>query len=129
MRERMTDFPCLQRTLTESRLWQAGVWALACMQAAWNDSRAAGRVRAAGCAIQALPPDERLRAVALAMGFAAAGYLALLAITPPYVAPALPRVWIAGGSLLAFLVAAGARAVARAWGESKIAALVRAIFA
>jgi hypothetical protein len=123
----MSDFPHLQRALDASRLWLGAAWMLERLQAAWEDSRVSAGARAVAFTVQALPPEERVRHVALALGTAAAGYLSLLGITPRYAAPALPQVWIAGAAVLAFAVAACARAVPTAWRDSTIAEFVRSV--
>jgi hypothetical protein len=123
----VTDFPRLRRALEASRLWQSAAWLIERVQAAWERSRVAAAARAAAGAARALPLEARVRHVVLALGMAAAGYLALLAITPRYVAPAMPRAGIAGAAVLAFAVAACARAVIAAWRDSKIAEWLRSV--
>jgi len=73
----------------------------------------------------ALPASRKLRRSALTLGWAAILYWGALAVIPPYSATGLPRTGFLAMAMVAWLVAANAGTVARAWPASRVAGALR----
>lgn len=114
------DFRALVDTAVESRLWLAGAAAVRAWSAAWRESSCVGAVRRAAAVTGDWTAIDRVRYSAIAIAAMALGHLALVALFPAYVAPALPMTFMLAVALLAAAVAAAPNGFARAWRQSRV---------
>ena len=87
---------------------------------AWRDSAVVARLRGMRRRFLSMTAPVRLRAVAVAVGSAAAGYLALLAAMPAQVTPAVPRATWLVVFAFAVLAALFSDRLAASWPSSSI---------
>ncbi len=123
----MTPEPAsaLQAVVKDSRLWRglqslAQAWAVA-----WDRSWVGGFVAKAVSHRRLATPGGRLRVGASIAAWACAWHLAGLIVLPRYATSGLPRVWFVAAGTAALLVAFAADAFVRAWGASRLRALLR----
>ncbi len=115
----------IQKVAEDSRLWR-GVQSLTQAWAvAWDRSRVGGLAARSASRVRQATPAGRLRAAASITAWACAWHLAGLTVLPPYVTSGLPRPWFVAAGIVALLVAFAADAFVRAWGASRLRALLR----
>lgn len=95
------------------------------LAASGHSSATARRLTAGLTTFAALPASRKLRLSAMTFGWAAFLYWCALAVIPPYTATGLPRTGFLAVAIGAWLVAANAVTVARAWPASRVAGALR----
>jgi hypothetical protein len=119
------DFAALQAVAADSRLWRSALAIGRVLERSWSDSRAASALTRLTRSTAAMPVGQRIRASALTIAWAAAGYGASLWIAPPYVRSGIPLPAILAVSLIALIVAIGAEGFAKSWRHSSIREALR----
>ena len=114
------EFRALSETAVESRLWLAASAAVWVWSAAWRESSAVGVVSRAAAITKEWSPIDRVRYGAIAIATMAIGHLGLVALSPAYVAPALPMTFMLAVALLAAVVGAAPNAFVRGWRQSRV---------
>ena len=115
----------IQKVAEDSRLWR-GVEAFAqAWSTAWDRSTVGRVVATSAVRVRQAAPAGRLRVAASIAAWACAWHLAGLTMLPPYVTSGLPRPWFVAAGIVALLVAFAADAFVRAWGASRLRALLR----
>ena len=115
----------IQKVAEDSRLWR-GVEAFAqAWSTAWDRSTVGRVVATSAVRVRQAAPAGRLRVAASIAAWASAWHLAGLTMLPPYVTSGLPRPWFVAAGIVALLVAFAADAFVRAWGASRLRALLR----
>ena len=115
----------IQKVAEDSRLW-CGVEAFAqAWSTAWDRSTVGRVVATSAVRVRQAAPAGRLRVAASIAAWASAWHLAGLTMLPPYVTSGLPRPWFVAAGIVALLVALAADAFVRAWGASRLRALLR----
>ena len=85
------DFAQAVDTILSSRLWAIVDGAARTWRASVSDSRFVAAAARGWHAFEALPQQDRLRAMAIAAAVAAASHALLLGLVPPALRPAVPR--------------------------------------
>ena len=114
------DFDRVSACVRASALFRAAeAIASACERAA-DGSAVAARVRRARGRFAALPGAERVRTIAIFLGTAAVGHLALLTAVRAHITPATPKgLWI-GVAVASAFAALFARPLAASWETSTL---------
>jgi hypothetical protein len=85
------DFAQAVETILRSRVWAIADGAARMWRVSASDSRFVAAAARAWHAFEALPRQERFRAMAIAAAVAAAVHALLLGLVPPALRPAVPR--------------------------------------
>ena len=123
------DFQSVRDTTAESVLGRFVQRIALAATAAWADSSVRGLVVTALAAWSATSAATRVRHGAIAIAVAAATNLAVLAVTPVYAAPGIPRAVIAMLGVIALVVAIAPASFAIASSESRAGGLWRRLLA
>ena len=113
----------------DSRFWRAIVRPLTVAPAAWQSSLM-GRVFHVGAARwSSWPGSQRVRFIALTIGFAAAVHGLMLQVVPQYARPGIPLWWLVLVVAVAMFAGVFAEAITAAWSGSSAGMLIARIVA
>ena len=123
------DFQSVRDTAAESVLGRFAQRIALTSTAAWIDSNARRSAINARAAWSDANAATRVRHGAIAVTVAAAINVAILAVSPVYAAPGIPRAVIAMAGIIAFVVSLAPASFATAWTESRAGRLWRRLLA
>jgi cellobiose-specific phosphotransferase system component IIC len=118
------DFDRVNAALAASTAGRALIFVEDVVRSAWRSSSTGTAARSIGGSRRSMPASRLIRAMAVAVGVAAALQPVLMIAMPETVAPAIPRSAFALIALVAALAAWQAEAIAKAWPNSGLARLL-----